>query len=112
MSETGRSILFNIFNYCPALIAMWEKTYLDEQGYRKSPNQIKEIDYQVEVEYNPLTPGQAFTNCEAPVKEKGAKLPGAPYIQFIESTGEKDRIKIRCHGCILLQGGFSTITSI
>ena len=110
--EGNNPLVFNIFNYCPALIALWEKKYLDEEGYRKPQDQVEEINYQVTIEYDPLNPSQAFTDCEAPVQEKGAKQPGAPYVEFIESTGERDRLKIRCHGCILLRGGFSTTTSI
>lgn len=105
---------FDLFSYCPALMALWDKHITDEHGYILPADKITDLGFKVEINYNPQYPDTAFTECVAPVKEKKAKHPGAPYVRFIEtvptSDGLADRFKVRCGGCILLKGGFSTTT--
>ncbi|OGK08833.1 hypothetical protein A2767_07130 [Candidatus Roizmanbacteria bacterium RIFCSPHIGHO2_01_FULL_35_10] len=41
---------FNIVQYCPALIALWEKHIANEQGFLLPPEQIQDFELTVEVE--------------------------------------------------------------
>lgn len=105
---------FNLFFYCPALKALWEKHITDAEGYLKSPEQVGDIGFSVVINYDPKHPDTALTDCVAPIKAKGARHPGAPYVEFIETivTPSKlaNRYKVKCEGCILLRGGFATTT--
>lgn len=108
------TIIFDIFSYCPALVALWGKHITDERGFLKPVEQIGGIGFSVEVSYNPIHPDTSFTDCEAPIRQGSANHPGAPFVEFIEtiptSSGLADRFNVRCGGCILKRGGFSTTT--
>lgn len=107
-------INFDITHFCPALMVLWKKHITDEEGYSKPPEEVGDFGVKVEINYNPIHPDTAITDCEAPVKFGNATHPGVPQAIFLEtiptSVGLAHRFKIKCNGCRLKLGGFTTTT--